>query len=128
MRVSFVALTCAISTVSCSYALVVLDNHYLQEIWDLKTHPQLRIADGKVFFAFNQRLCLQKIDAFLTGMGMNESTSTADVSNTNNGDLAACEYVFVSYLPSVFILVCLGLTKDCLLVGLVGRLRDRACI
>ena len=74
------------------YALFVLDNHNLQDIWDLQTHPKLKIEKGKVFFHFNPKLCLNKIDDFVQYVGLENVTDNTDISRDTNGDQAACKY------------------------------------
>jgi len=77
--------------VSCRYALYLLDNENLLDIWDLETHRNLTIRNGVIFFHLNRKLCLYKIYDFRSAVGMDNQVDDADISPTNNGDQVACE-------------------------------------
>lgn len=72
------------------YALFLLDNENLLDIWDLETHPNLTIKKGIIFFHLNRKLCLYKIYDFKTDVGMDGRVDDSDISPTNNGDQVAC--------------------------------------
>ena len=74
-----------------SYALIVLNNHNLQDIWNFNTHPDLRILNGLVFFQQNHKLCLDKIDHFVKSVGLEHNITEIDVDRLNNGDQVACK-------------------------------------
>lgn len=75
------------------YTLSVLDNQNLQELWDWSTHPSIKILsrDGpaKVFFHFNPKLCLQKIETLRQVANLGEFTDL-EVAPNSNGDKVAC--------------------------------------
>ena len=80
----------------CSYGLVILDNQNLQEIWDLKTHPNLTIFNGNISFNQNQKLCLDKIQKFITHIGKRwDQVPETDISPVTNGDRVACKWLQV---------------------------------
>ncbi|KAG7198161.1 hypothetical protein KM043_005580 [Ampulex compressa] len=75
------------------YSLVVLDNQNLQELWEWDTHPAISIysdqAPGKVFFHFNPKLCLYKIEMLREKTGLHPFTDL-EVAPNSNGDKVAC--------------------------------------
>ncbi len=73
------------------YAIFVLDNQNLQDIWDFKTHPNLTVLRGTVFFHQNHKLCLGKIYELVRLLGFEGKVDGVDVSKINNGDQVACE-------------------------------------
>lgn len=75
------------------YALVVLDNQNLQELWDWdgqKNHT-LKIHNGRFFFHFNPKLCISKIEKLGAVVQMND-ISELEVAKNSNGDKVACKY------------------------------------
>ncbi|XP_039275988.1 insulin receptor [Nilaparvata lugens] len=76
---------------SGKYALVVLDNQNLVELWDFgpSREERLRITRGKLFFHFNPKLCYFKIDNLRKYLGMPEFTDN-EVARNSNGDKVAC--------------------------------------
>jgi len=77
---------------SCDrYALFLLDNENLLDLWDLEAHPNLTIRNGIIFFHLNRKLCLYKIYNFRRAIGMDGRVDDADISPTNNGDQVACK-------------------------------------
>lgn len=75
------------------YSLAVFDNQNLQELWDWETHPNLTILSSagpaKLFFHFNPKLCLQKIE-MLRDKAKLEDFNDHDVASSSNGDKVAC--------------------------------------
>ncbi|XP_067209270.1 insulin-like receptor isoform X2 [Linepithema humile] len=75
------------------YSLAVFDNQNLQELWDWETHPNLTILSpagpAKLFFHFNPKLCLQKIE-ILRDKAKLEDFNDHDVASSSNGDKVAC--------------------------------------
>ncbi|XP_035228119.1 insulin receptor-like, partial [Stegodyphus dumicola] len=75
------------------YAFLVLDNQNLQELWDWENRKvNLTIAGGKVFFHFNSKLCLHKINELKKYANVKDWDDT-DVSPSSNGDRVACNVV-----------------------------------
>ncbi|XP_013383193.1 insulin receptor isoform X2 [Lingula anatina] len=74
------------------YALYILDNQNLREIWNTTLHPKLTVDKGKMFFHFNRRLCLSKINELKDSItfGTNVSMDEVDISLSSNGDQATC--------------------------------------
>lgn len=75
------------------YSLAVFDNQNLQELWDWNTHPNLTIlavnSSAKLFFHFNPKLCLYKIEALREKTKL-EEFDDHDVAFSSNGDKVAC--------------------------------------
>ncbi|XP_012280342.1 insulin-like receptor [Orussus abietinus] len=76
------------------YTLAVLDNQNLQELWDWDSSKKIKILskDGpaKIFFHFNPKLCLKKIEKLREVAGLQEFTDL-DVAPNSNGDKVACD-------------------------------------
>nr|CAD7199357.1 unnamed protein product [Timema douglasi] len=73
-----------------AYVFVVLDNQNLQELWDWSTRPaNLQINKGRLFFHFNPKLCLYKIER-LKHVANFSDFSDLDVARNSNGDKVAC--------------------------------------
>jgi insulin receptor len=71
---------------------VLLDNQNLQELWDWKSRPKdLRIQNGRLFFHFNPKLCLHKIEELKEVAGLPGFTDL-EVAANSNGDKVACQY------------------------------------
>jgi len=81
----------AVFVISVRYALYLLDNENLLDIWDLETHRNLTIRNGIIFFHLNRKLCLYKIYDFRRAVGMDGQVGEPDISSTNNGDQVACK-------------------------------------
>nr|CAD7259749.1 unnamed protein product [Timema shepardi] len=74
---------------SHKYVFVVLDNQNLQELWDWSTRPaNLQINKGRLFFHFNPKLCLYKIER-LKHVANFSDFSDLDVARNSNGDKVA---------------------------------------
>jgi insulin receptor len=73
------------------YAMVVFDNQNLQDIWDFKTHPNLTISQGNLFFHYNRRLCYNKIEELVHHVGLENVTDEKDIARDTNGDQVTCE-------------------------------------
>lgn len=76
---------------SGKYALIALDNQNLQELWDWDTREEnLQIkGDGKLFFHFNPKLCMNKIEKLRQVANMSKF-SDLEVAPSSNGDKVAC--------------------------------------
>lgn len=73
---------------SDNYALIVMDNQNLQDLWE--SNHTLEILKGKLFFHFNPKLCFAKIEN-LKKMVKEEFTFVdEDVARSSNGDKIAC--------------------------------------
>ncbi|KAL1110144.1 hypothetical protein AAG570_008221 [Ranatra chinensis] len=74
----------------CRYALIVLDNQNLLDLWDWEHRGNgLKINNGKLFFHFNPKLCLSKIDKLQEIAGLANYTDL-EVASSSNGDKVAC--------------------------------------
>lgn len=75
------------------YTLSVFDNQNLQELWDWSTHKNITIlskmGSPKIFFHFNPKLCLYKIEKLREKAKLDEFTDY-DVAPDSNGDKIAC--------------------------------------
>lgn len=73
-----------------NYALYVLDNRNLEELWDWHNRSSgLKIEHGKIFFHFNPKLCIDKIRELENYTNLTQA-DVKDVSLTSNGDQIAC--------------------------------------
>lgn len=73
---------------SNKYVFVVLDNQNLQELWNNDNHT-LQIKNGRLFFHFNPKLCLYKIQRLQKMANLDEATEL-EVAPNSNGDKIAC--------------------------------------
>ena len=74
------------------YAFVLLDNQNLQELWDwdsLERRRPLQILNGRLFFHFNPKLCLYKIEKLKEIANLTDVTEL-EVASNSNGDKVAC--------------------------------------
>lgn len=75
---------------SRNYTLYVLDNQNLQQLWDWNHHV-LSIPVGKMYFAFNPKLCLAEIYHMEEVTGTKGRQNKAEINPRTNGDRASCE-------------------------------------
>lgn len=73
-----------------NYTLYVLDNQNLQQLWDW-SHHVLSIPVGKMYFAFNPKLCLAEIYRMEEVTGTKGRQNKAEINPRTNGDRASCE-------------------------------------
>lgn len=71
--------------------MFILDNQNLQDLWDFENRANLTLRNGSVFFHFNRKLCLNKIDELVNFIGLHNQVDSTDISQTSNGDQVACE-------------------------------------
>ncbi|KDR13786.1 hypothetical protein L798_12081, partial [Zootermopsis nevadensis] len=75
---------------SGKYSFVLLDNQNLQELWDWNTRSEdLQILNGRLFFHFNPKLCLYKIEKLKHVARLPDFTDL-EVAANSNGDKVAC--------------------------------------
>lgn len=67
----------------------VLDNQNLQDLWNWENRT-IRIDNGRLFFHFNPKLCLEKIEMLQKKAGLSPFTEL-EVASNSNGDKIACE-------------------------------------
>lgn len=72
----------------------MLDNQNLQQLWDWSQH-RLFIPVGKVYFAFNPKLCLSEIFRMEEITGTKGRQNKAEINPRTNGDQASCELLGV---------------------------------
>lgn len=70
--------------------MYVLDNQNLQQLGSWVA-PGLTIPVGKIYFAFNPRLCLEHIYHLEEVTGTRGRQNKAEINPRTNGDRAACE-------------------------------------
>ncbi|KAI1301322.1 Insulin receptor [Halotydeus destructor] len=76
------------------YSLLVFDNINLQELFPWNPDRKLEIEKGKVFFHWNQKLCLDKIEDMKQKAIIRDGHwDEHDVSRLSNGDRMACNFV-----------------------------------
>lgn len=73
-----------------NYTLYVLDNQNLQQLGSWVA-VGFRIPVGKIYFAFNPRLCLEHIYHLEQVTGTRGRQNKAEINPRTNGDRAACE-------------------------------------
>ncbi|XP_038167546.1 insulin receptor-related protein [Arvicola amphibius] len=78
------------SMVDGNYTLYVLDNQNLQQLGSWVT-VGLTIPVGKMYFAFNPRLCMEHIYQLEEVTGTRGRQSKAEINPRTNGDRAACQ-------------------------------------
>ncbi|XP_061231146.1 insulin receptor-related protein isoform X2 [Neopsephotus bourkii] len=78
------------SMVDGNYTLYVLDNQNLQQLWDW-SHHVLSIPVGKMYFAFNPKLCLAEIYRMEEVTGTKGRQNKAEINPRTNGDRASCK-------------------------------------
>uniref|UniRef100_A0A8C6HUN3 Tyrosine-protein kinase receptor n=1 Tax=Mus spicilegus TaxID=10103 RepID=A0A8C6HUN3_MUSSI len=78
------------SMVDGNYTLYVLDNQNLQQLGSWVT-AGLTIPVGKIYFAFNPRLCLEHIYQLEEVTGTRGRQSKAEINPRTNGDRASCQ-------------------------------------
>ena len=76
---------------SRNYSFYVLDNQNLQQLWDWG-HRNLTIKAGKMYFAFNPKLCVSEIYRMEEVTGTKGRQSKGDINTRNNGERASCEW------------------------------------
>ncbi|KAM8974756.1 insulin-like growth factor 1 receptor [Pelodytes ibericus] len=72
-----------------NYSFYVFDNSNLQQLWDWNRH-NLTIKNGKMYFAFNPKLCVSEIYRMEEVTGTKGRQSEADLNSRTNGDRASC--------------------------------------
>uniref|UniRef100_A0A452R9G8 Tyrosine-protein kinase receptor n=1 Tax=Ursus americanus TaxID=9643 RepID=A0A452R9G8_URSAM len=72
-----------------NYSFYVLDNQNLQQLWDWD-HRNLTIKAGKMYFAFNPKLCVSEIYRMEEVTGTKGRQSKGDINTRNNGERASC--------------------------------------
>ncbi|KAM9311927.1 insulin-like growth factor 1 receptor [Gastrophryne carolinensis] len=82
-----------------NYAFYVLDNNNLQQLWDWSKH-NLTIKTGKMYFAFNPRLCLKEIYDMENATGTRGRQNELDINPRNNGDRASCESHTLNFISN----------------------------
>lgn len=76
-------------------ALSVTDNQNLQDLWDWEKHGRIKILHGKLFFHFNPKLCIDKIEP-LRSMTVETEFSDLEVARNSNGDKIACNVTLLN--------------------------------
>uniref|UniRef100_A0A8C6YSV1 Tyrosine-protein kinase receptor n=1 Tax=Nothoprocta perdicaria TaxID=30464 RepID=A0A8C6YSV1_NOTPE len=88
------------SMVDGNYTLYVLDNQNLQQLWDW-SHHVLSIPVGKMYFAFNPKLCLAEIYRMEEVTGTKGRQNKAEINPRTNGDRASCECGPLRFISNV---------------------------
>lgn len=83
-------LTLSPGFVLSNYSLYILDNSNLQQLWNW-SHHSLSIPVGKMYFAFNPKLCLSEIYRMEEVTGTKGRQNKAEINPRTNGDRASCE-------------------------------------
>ncbi|XP_040190513.1 insulin receptor-related protein-like [Rana temporaria] len=88
------------SMVDGNYTLYILDNQNLQQLWD-PNHEILSIPVGKLYFAFNPKLCLSEIKNMEALTGTTGRQNKADINPRTNGDRASCKAHVLKFVSNV---------------------------
>ncbi|NXL85915.1 INSRR protein, partial [Alectura lathami] len=88
------------SMVDGNYTLYVLDNQNLQQLWDW-SHHLLSIPVGKMYFAFNPKLCLAEIYRMEEVTGTKGRQNKAEINPRTNGDRASCKTQTLRFISNV---------------------------
>ncbi|NXT87796.1 INSRR protein, partial [Anhinga rufa] len=88
------------SMVDGNYTLYVLDNQNLQQLWDW-SHHALSIPVGKMYFAFNPKLCLAEIYRMEEVTGTKGRQNKAEINPRTNGDRASCKTQTLRFISNV---------------------------
>ncbi|GAB5583836.1 insulin receptor-related protein isoform X2 [Prionailurus iriomotensis] len=83
-----------------NYTLYVLDNQNLQQLGSWVA-AGLAIPVGKIYFAFNPRLCLEHIYRLEEVTGTRGRQNKAEINPRTNGDRAACETRTLRFVSNV---------------------------
>lgn len=78
-------------------SLVILDNPNLSSLFG--KNQQIKILNGRLFFHYNPKLCLQTIYDFTKMVGIPDPTEL-EVQPESNGDKVACEVVGINMTVS----------------------------
>uniref|UniRef100_A0A452J778 Tyrosine-protein kinase receptor n=1 Tax=Gopherus agassizii TaxID=38772 RepID=A0A452J778_9SAUR len=82
-----------------NYSFYVLDNQNLQQLWDWN-HHNLTIKEGKMYFAFNPKLCVSEIYRMEDVSGTKGRQSKGDINPRNNGERASCESHILNFVSN----------------------------
>ncbi|NWS30683.1 INSRR protein, partial [Polioptila caerulea] len=88
------------SMVDGNYTLYVLDNQNLQQLWDW-SHHILSIPVGKMYFAFNPKLCLAEIYRMEEVTGTKGRQNKAEINPRTNGDRASCKTQTLRFISNI---------------------------
>ncbi|XP_028649838.1 insulin receptor-related protein-like isoform X1 [Erpetoichthys calabaricus] len=88
------------SMVDGNYTLYVLDNQNLMQLWDWD-HHNLSIPVGKMYFAFNPKLCLSQIYEMEKVTGTQGRQNKAEINPRTNGDRASCKSRTLRFISNV---------------------------
>ncbi|XP_063803191.1 insulin receptor-related protein isoform X2 [Pseudophryne corroboree] len=88
------------SMVDGNYTLYILDNQNLQQLWD-PNHKSLSVPSGKLYFAFNPKLCLSEIYQTEDLTGTRGRQNKADINPRTNGDRASCNTQALRFVTNV---------------------------
>ncbi|XP_019374675.1 PREDICTED: insulin receptor-related protein isoform X1 [Gavialis gangeticus] len=88
------------SMVDGNYTLYVLDNQNLQQLWDWGHHT-LSIPVGKMYFAFNPKLCLAEIYRMEEVTGTKGRQNKAEINPRTNGDRASCKTQRLRFVSNI---------------------------
>ncbi|XP_013775128.2 insulin receptor-like [Limulus polyphemus] len=82
-----------------SYSLLVYNNQNLEDLWNWKIlNYTLQFGQGKIFFHFNPKLCVDKIKELRNYSNVRD-WDDRDVSPSSNGDRVACNVTSLQVFP-----------------------------
>ncbi|XP_028672139.1 insulin receptor-like [Erpetoichthys calabaricus] len=80
-----------------NYSFYALDNQNLRQLWDWSKH-NLTIAQGKLFFHLNSKLCLSEIYRMEEVTGTKGRHEENNIATKTNGDQASCETQLLKFV------------------------------
>ncbi|XP_041035673.1 insulin-like growth factor 1 receptor [Carcharodon carcharias] len=87
------------SMVDGNYTLYVLDNQNLQQLWNWN-HHKLSIPAGRMYFAFNPKLCLSEIYKMEEITGTKGRQNKAEINPRTNGDRVSCKSYVLRFVSN----------------------------
>ncbi|KAG8243393.1 hypothetical protein J6590_046441 [Homalodisca vitripennis] len=73
-----------------NFAINIMENQNLQELWDWDTKPNFKVLSNRIFFHYNPKLCMHHILKLIKIAGVKNVTNL-EVSKESNGDKFPCD-------------------------------------
>uniref|UniRef100_UPI00358E24DE insulin-like growth factor 1 receptor n=1 Tax=Myxine glutinosa TaxID=7769 RepID=UPI00358E24DE len=80
-----------------NYSFYVMNNQNLQQTWDWNKH-NLTILRGKLYFAFNPKLCMSDIRQMENVTGTRGRQEITDLNPKKNGDRVSCHSKILKFM------------------------------
>uniref|UniRef100_A0A1B6GW53 Tyrosine-protein kinase receptor n=1 Tax=Cuerna arida TaxID=1464854 RepID=A0A1B6GW53_9HEMI len=76
-------------------ALIVMENHHLQKLWDWNVKKNLSVLKGRLFFHYNPKLCLEHIDKLMKVIHYEHNVTNFEIERESNGYKFSCYEVAI---------------------------------